>query len=111
MATTVKFLSFAPCTFGNLRPAPNVTETADISAAVEADPTPRIDPTPEDLQDKELAIITNYRGYLLWLAGGVVVYRHDPKTEGGGPYAGWPPIGLKESVLVGENWVAEVEFM
>jgi hypothetical protein len=111
MATHVKFLSFAPCTFGNLRPAPNVTETADISAAVAADPTPRIDPTPEALQAKELEIITSYRSYLFWLAGGVVVYRHDPKTEGGGVYAGWPPIGLKETVLLGENWVAEVEFM
>ena len=110
MATSVKFLSFAPCTFGGLRPAPNVTETADISAAVAADPTPRLTPTPEDLQDKELKIITSYRSHLMWLAGGGVIYRHEPKTEGGGVYAGWPPIGLKETVLL-NDWSAEVEFV
>lgn len=109
-ATSVKFLSFLPNTFGGLRPAPNVTETAYISAAVAADPTPRLSPAPEDLQNKQLKIIANYRGALMWLEGGVVVYRHDPKTEGGGVYAGCPTIGLKETVLLNE-WSAEVEFV
>ena len=110
MATSVKFLSFSPITIGNLRPAPNVTETADISAAVATDQTPRLESTPDDLQAKELGIITSYRSYLFWLAGGVVIYRHDPKTEGGGGYAGWPPIGLKETVLL-NDWAAYVEFV
>ena len=109
-ATSIKFLSFLPAIFGGLRPAPNVAETEYISAAVAADTTPRFDPTPEDLQDKELKIIANYRGALMWLEGGVVVYRHDPKTEGGGGYAGWPPVGLKETVLLNDR-SAEVEFV
>jgi len=110
MATSVKFLSFHPNTFGGLRPTPNVTDCAEIRAAVEADPTPRLEPTPEDLHDKELKIISSYRSSLMWLEGGVMIYRNDPKTAGGHGYAGWPPIGTKEEVLLDE-WAAEVEFV
>jgi hypothetical protein len=111
MATSVKFLSFHPNTFGGLRPVPNVTEAADISAAVEADLSPRHEPTPDDLKDMELRILTNYRSSLMWLEGGVVIYRHAPKTYGGSGYAGWPPAGLVEEVIVGDDWLAEVEFV
>ena len=111
MATSVKFLSFRPLNIGNLRPTPNVSECEAIRASLDADTTPRIEPTPEDLQDKQLGIITSYRSALLWLEGGVVVCRHAPKTNGGHGYAGWPPVGLKEEVLVGNDWVAEVEFV
>jgi hypothetical protein len=45
MATSVKFLSFRPCTFGNLRPTPNVTEWEAIRACLEADTTPRLERT------------------------------------------------------------------
>jgi hypothetical protein len=109
-ATSVKFLSFKPSTFGGLRPAPNVTDCSEISAAVVADTTPRLAPTPEDLQDKKLKIISSYRSALMWLEGGVEIYRNDPKTAGGHGYAGWPPIGIKEEVLLDE-WAAEVEFV
>jgi hypothetical protein len=111
MATSVKFLSFRPCTFGNLRPTPNVTEWEAIRACLDADTTPRLAPTPEDLKDKEVKILSSYRSAVMWLEGGVAITRHDPKTEGGQGYAGWPTIGLKENVLLGENWVAEVEFV
>jgi hypothetical protein len=109
-ATSVKFLSFHPCTFGGLRPAPSVMDCAEISAALEADTTPRLDPTPEDLQGKQLKIISSYRSALMWLEGGVAIYRNDPKTAGGHGYAGWPPIGIKEEVLL-DDWAAEVEFV
>ena len=111
MATSVKFLSFRPCTFGNLRPTPNVTEWDAIRACIDADKTPRLESTPEDLQGKELKVISSYRSALLWLEGGNVITRHDPKTAGGHGYAGWPPVGIKEEVLVGNDWVAEVEFV
>jgi hypothetical protein len=111
MATSVKFLSFRPCTFGNLRPTPNVTEWDAIRACIDADKTPRLEPTPEDLQCKELKVISSYRSAVMWLEGGVVICRNDPKTAGGHGYAGWPPVGLKEEVLVGNDWVAEVEFV
>jgi hypothetical protein len=111
MATSVKFLSFRPCTFGNLRPTPNVTEDEAIRITLDADTSPRLKPIPEDLHDKELGILTSYRSTLMWLEGGIMVTRHDPKTEGGHGYAGWPPIGIKEEILVGNDWIAEVEFV
>jgi len=111
MATTVKFMSFRPCTFGNLRPTPNVTEMEAIRAAIEVDKTPRLEPIPEDLEGKELKILSSYRSALMWLEGGPTITRHDPKTEGGHGYAGWPPVGIREEVLLGENWIADVEFV
>ena len=111
MATHVKFISFRPCTLGNLRPAPNVTESEAIREAVAADETPRIEGTPDALQNKVLKIITAYRSALLWLEGGVLIYRHTPKTAGGSGYAGWPTKDLIEEVVVDEDWIAEVEFM
>lgn len=111
MATAVKFISFRPCTFGNLRPAPNVTDSEAIRDAVAADATPRLERTPEALQDKVLKIITTYRSALLWLEGGVLIYRHAPKTDGGNGYLGWPTKDLIEEVVVGEDWIAEVEFV
>ena len=111
MASSVKFLSFRPCTIGNLRPAPNVTEAEEISAALDADPSPRIEPTPDGLQDKKLKIITSYRSSLMWLEGDVTIYRHSPNTNGGSGYAGWPPVGLMEEVIVGDDWFAQVEFV
>ena len=110
MATSVKFLSFRPITIGNLRPTPNVGEWEAISACLDADKTPRVESTPEGLGGKELEIITSYRSSLIWLMGGVVICRHSPNTEGGHGYAGWPPSGLKEEVLL-NDWVAEVEFV
>jgi len=111
MATSVKFLSFRSCTIGNLRPTPNVTEWEAIRATLEADTSPRLERTPEGLHGKELNILTSYRSSLMWLEGGIVITRHDPNTEGGHGYAGWPPRGIKEEVLLGENWVAEIEFV
>lgn len=111
MATTIKFLSFRPCTVGTLRPAPNVTDCEEISAALDADTSPRIESTPEGLQDKKLKILASYRSSLMWLEGGVGIYRHAPKTPGGGGYAGWPPVGHMEEVIVDDDWFAEVEFM
>jgi hypothetical protein len=110
MATSVKFLSFRPCTFGNLRPTPNVGEWEAIRACLDADQTPRLKPTPEGLGGKELNILTSYRSAVMWLESGIVITRHDPKTAGGHGYAGWPPSGLKEEVLL-NDWVAEVEFV
>ena len=110
MATHVKFLSFTPIVVGNLRPTPNVTELEAIRATLAADTTPRLDPTPEDLRDEELKILANYRGWVLWLEGGVTVTRCSPKTPGGHGCAGWPPTGLTETLLL-DDWTAEVEFV
>ena len=110
MATSVKFLSFQPCTFGNLRPAPNVTEMNIINDAIMADTTPRLASTPADLQDKVLKIIGDYRAGLFWLEGGVIAMRLKTKTVSGNGYAGWPHVGLHETVLL-DDWTAEIEFV
>lgn len=110
MATTVKFLSFRPISIGNLRPTPNVGEWEAISATLKADASPRLLPTPEDLQGKELKVLTSYRSSVIWVEGGVSFTREWAKTVGGNGYAGWPPSGLKEEVLL-NDWVAEVEFV
>lgn len=111
MATSVKFMSFRPSTFGGLRPAPSVVDYEEIHAALDADLSPHLESNPTDLQEMELRILTSYRSSLIWLAGGVVIYRHAPKTRGGGGYSGWPPSGLKEEVLLGDDWIAEIEFV
>jgi len=110
MATHIKFLSFRPCMIGNLRPAPNVVEMEEIHSVMATDATPRIEPTPDNLQDKVLKVIANYRGAVLWLEGGVVITRWEPKTVCGNGYNGWPANGLKENVLL-DNLIAEVEFV
>ena len=110
MATSVKFLNFTPITIGNLRPTPNVTEWEAIRATLDADTSPRLEPTPEGLQEKELKILSSYRSAVMWLEGGVTITRHAPKTAGGHGYAGWPPTGLKETVLL-NDWTADVEFV
>jgi hypothetical protein len=110
MATHVKFLSFTPITIGNLRPTPNVGEWEAISAALAADTSPRLEPTPTDLEGKELKIIASYRSAAMWVEGGVSFTREWAKTEGGNGYSGWPPAGLKEKVLL-RDWTAEVEFV
>ena len=46
----------------------------------------------------------------LYTEGGLSVYRHSPKTQGGNEYSGWPTPGLKEEVTIGD-WIAEVEYV
>lgn len=111
MASSVKFLSFCPCAFGSLRAAPNVHEWNAISAVLEADQTPPIASTPTDLQDKNLKVIASHRGSLVWLEGGVSITRHAPKTACWNGLTGWPPKGTFEEVMVGDDWIADVEFV
>ena len=95
---------------GNLRPTPNVAEWEAIRAVIDADTTPRLTATPEALQGKELKVLADYRGWVIWLEGGIVITRWEPKTEGGQGCAGWPTNGLKENVLL-NDCAAEVEFL
>lgn len=107
---SVKFLSFTQNSFGNLMPAPSVSESNQIQFDMEADPTPHIDPTPDNLLNKELKIISDYRGGLLYLEGGVAIHRFDPKTEGVNGYTSWPIPGSTENVKVGE-WIGVVAYL
>jgi hypothetical protein len=106
----VKFLSFSECTLPYLMPAPSVRDCEEISEAMAADQTPRLELNPDALLNKELKVIATYRGCLMYLEGGQMIHRIDPKTVGGNGYAGWPSKGITETVRIG-GWRAEVEYV
>lgn len=108
--TSVKFLAFRDTRVGNLTPAPNVLEAAEIAAACSKDTSPRLEPHPDALMNKVLKVLTHYRGNLLFLEGGIAIHRFDPKTCVGNGYAMWPSPGLVEEVHV-EGYTATVEFI
>jgi hypothetical protein len=107
---SVKFISFTQKSFGGLMPAPSVRETEQIHLDMEASDTPRIDPTPDNLLNKELKIISSYRGCLLYLEGGIAIHRFDPKTGGANGYTSWPTPGSTENVSIGK-WIWVVEYL
>jgi hypothetical protein len=63
---------------------------------------------PDDLLDKELKVLTDYRGSVLYLEGGVDIVRLYPKTIH--LWAHPPKKGDQETAIVGE-WVAEIEYV
>jgi len=107
---SVKFLSFHASHFGTLMPAPSVLEIEKINMAAMADPSPRLEVVPDNLVNKKLKIIADYRGGLMYLEGGLTIHRFDPKTGGVNGYTDWPIEGTIESVKIGD-WIAEVEFV
>ena len=95
---------------GNLFPAPNVQETTVIYSILSKDTSPKLEVEPGKLINATLKILTGYRGALLYLEGGVNIFRLEPKTEFGNGYTSPPTVGLIETVKVGE-WIAEVEYV
>ena len=65
-----------------LCPAPSVRDWEEIKEARDNDPTPDFKNI-SDFVGKPLEILTTYRGWNLYLQGGVTVIRTDPKTHGG----------------------------
>lgn len=110
MATHVKFIAFPRMSSGNLCPAPNVQESEVIYGILAQDTSPRLEVEPGKLINATLKILTGYRGGLLYLEGGVNIFRFEPKTEFGNGYTSPPTVGLIETVKVGE-WIAEVEYV
>ena len=110
MATHVKFVSFLRECGGNLCPAPNVQETEEIFSVLSKDTSPRLEIDSEKLVNVTLKILTGYRGGLLYLEGGLTIFRFEPKTVHGNGYTSHPAVGVIETVKVGE-WIAEVEYV
>ena len=79
-----------------LGPAPNVTETEYIWNLLRQDRTPSI----TDLMEAPIEVITDYRGVMLYCAGGVDVHRTNPTTGGGNGLTSPPPPGTEENVIV-----------
>ncbi len=80
-----------------LMPSPNCTESAYISECLRANKRPII----TDVASAGLIeILTDYRGYTLYCAGGITVYRRDPKTYSGHGRVSPPLHGLEENVYL-----------
>ena len=94
--TVLSAVPIDPIELGALGPAPNVTETETIWALLKQDQTPPI----TDLFAAPIEVITNYRGVMLYCAGGVGVHRTRPTTSGGNGLTSLPPPGSEEDVIV-----------
>ena len=106
--TTLKFLNFRENPYPGLWPAPNVREMDEIDAELAKDTMPKQTVDPEQLTNKEFKILTDYRGSLLFLEGGLRVYR--TWADGVNGYAYFPVKGQREEVKIG-NWYADAEYI
>jgi hypothetical protein len=97
MATShLVVLSADPCEPKSLAPTPSVTETDAIVDALKAFPIPAV----TNLLESPHRILWCYRGWNLYCAGGVTVYRDNPRSPGGNGYAGDPLPGSTEQVTI-----------
>jgi len=94
--TVLSAVPIDPAEPSALAPAPNVTETEYIWNLLRQDQTPPI----TDLFAAPIEVLTNYRGHMLYCAGGVGVHRIDPKTDGGNGMMCLPPPGMEEDAIV-----------
>jgi hypothetical protein len=113
-ARAVRFLSLTslgPANPTALEPAPNVTDWEHIKESLEGvQYLNHADELPKYIHP----IHSTYRGWTMYLYPNVYFYRNDPQTGGGNGMAGWPTIGIKETVTVtmeGEKYSAEIEFV
>lgn len=83
-----------PMDKGALASAPNVTETEIISNILRQDQTPPI----TDIFAAPINILTDYRGHVLYCAGGVGVHRTAPVTWGANGYLNGPFSDMQEDV-------------
>jgi hypothetical protein len=104
-------MSLKPTEKTVLAPAPCVRETDYISEILRNDQTPLI----TDFQAQPLNVLTNYRGVMLYCAGGVSVHRVDPKTNGGHGFVAVPQSDAEEDVIISSSVVgrfsARVKFV
>jgi len=110
MATSVKILSVSMTQHENsmLAPAPNVTDWDYMKEMMEADTTPDF----ENLSDavgKPLKILTSYRGWTVYLAGGLSYIRINPTTNGGNGYVSFPEYGKEMGRMNWKGSVYEIE--
>ena len=107
---TIMFTSVIPCPAEMLWPAPNVIEWEYIGHATATDPMPRV--TDTNFMNSPMKILTDYRGALLFVEGGIQVYR--PRGAGVNQYMYYPVIGTDEEVYVrvnGVEYIAQVTYV
>ena len=89
-------LTYEPTDRLPLAPAPNVDETKYIQNVICSSSAPSV----TNLKAGPIEILTDYRGSVLYCAGGVTMYRIEPKSIGGNQYTGVPILGSDENVIL-----------
>jgi hypothetical protein len=94
--TVLSAVPIDPLEQGALAPAPNATESENIENILKQDQTPPI----TDIFAGPINIITDYRGHMLYCAGGVGVHRISPVTWGTNGYLNGPFPDMQEDVVI-----------
>jgi len=94
-----------------LAPAPSARDAEHTSTILRNDQTP---PITNLFEASPITVLDDYRGHLLYCAGGVTVHRYNPQTTGGHGYAGAPSDGLEEDVFITtrtDRYSARIKFV
>ena len=89
-------VSLEPVAFNPLAPAPSVRDVDYITDRLNADDTPPI----TDLMAGPIEVLADYRGHMLYCAGGVSVHRVNPLTHGGNGMTSLPAKNSDEEVII-----------
>lgn len=98
---------------GNLFPAPSSRDWEYMKEFLDADTTPRIESLTEII-GAPLELLTTYRGWLVYLAGGVSFNRSNPTTNGGNGLVSLPTTNVTEQgtmIWEGITYQIEAEFI
>jgi hypothetical protein len=114
MATYAKIVSVTMTQYENsmLGPAPNVTDWDYMKNEIDADTTPAFENL-SDAMGMPLKILTSYRGWTVYLQGGISYIRTNPTTTGGNGYVSLPKSGKEMGRMhwKGSVYHVEVEYM
>ena len=114
MATYAKIVSVTMTQHENsmLGPAPNVTDWEYMKSEIDADTTPAFENI-SDAMGMPLKILTSYRGWTVYLQGGISYIRTNPTTTGGNGYISLPKSGKEMGRMhwKGSVYHVEVEYM
>lgn len=89
-------VSTEPLVFNPLAPAPSVRDVDYISERLRSDEGPKV----TDLMAGPIEVLADYRGSVLYCAGGVTVHRINPKTNGGNGMTSLPTQPIDEDVII-----------
>lgn len=110
MATSVKIVSVSMTQYENsmLAPAPSCSDWDYMMNIIDADTTPAFENI-SDAVGKTLKILTSYRGWTVYLAGGLSYIRVNPTTSGGNGYVSFPEYGKEMGRMHWNESVYEIE--
>jgi hypothetical protein len=104
---TVRIFNLEPHEYMPLMPAPSVHDGEIISSYLETEQI-----SDRGLEDGPLRILTHYRGSMLYLDNGALVYRWMPKTAGGNGLVSIPETPTIENCFIlheDKMYTADVE--